>query len=36
MGDLFQGTNLIRVIAGVLIVVIIVIIVIRRRKQSND
>jgi hypothetical protein len=36
MGDLFQGANLIRVIAGVLAVIVLAIIIIRRRKQSNE
>jgi hypothetical protein len=36
MGDLFQGANLIRVVAGALAVLILVIIVVRRKKQSND
>ena len=36
MGDLFQGANLIRVVAGVLAVVVLAIIIIRRRKQGNE
>jgi hypothetical protein len=36
MGDLFQGANLIRVVAGVLAVVVLAIIIIRRKKQSDE
>ena len=33
---MFEGTNLIRVVAGVLAVVVLAIIVIRRRKQGSE
>lgn len=33
---MFEGANLIRVIAGVLAVVVLAIIIIRRRKQSDE
>ena len=33
---MFEGANLIRIIAGVLAVVVLAIIIIRRRKQSNE
>jgi|HubBroStandDraft_6_1064221.scaffolds.fasta_scaffold118175_1 hypothetical protein len=33
---MFEGANLIRVVAGVLAVVVLAIIIIRRRKQSDE
>jgi hypothetical protein len=33
---MFEGTNLIRVVAGVLAVVVLAIIIIRRRKQGSE
>ena len=33
---MFEGANLIRVVAGILAVVVLAIIIIRRRKQSDE